>query len=63
MALTFSSSPATQKTLAAITEQFALTETDLHAITGQFVDDFNLGLSRYKEPMAMMYAARAVFIS
>jgi hypothetical protein len=47
---------ASQNIRDAIAEQFALSQTDLRAITQQFVDDFNHGLSRYNEPMAMMCA-------
>lgn len=46
---------ASQDILNTIEEQFTLSGETLCAITKQFVDDFNLGLSRYNEPMAMMY--------
>ncbi|KAF8592467.1 hexokinase [Ramaria rubella] len=45
---------ANQHILNSIEEQFCLSDETLCAITQQFVDDFNLGLSRYNEAMAMI---------
>jgi hexokinase len=46
---------ASQDILNGIEEQFTLSDEILCGITKQFVDDFNVGLSQYNEPMAMMY--------
>lgn len=51
-----SSTQATHRhrVLESIEELFDLGKDRLHAITRKFVEDFNHGLSRYNEPMAMM---------
>lgn len=56
MAPTASMLQSSQAVLKEIERQFTLSDEKLRAIVRHFVDDFNLGLSRYKEPMAMMYA-------
>ena len=47
--------PDTIATLQAIERQFTITDQKLLDITRQFLDDFNLGLSQYNKPMAMMF--------
>lgn len=54
-------SEASQRIRDTIAKQFALSDAQLHAITQQFVDDFNHGLSKYNEPMAMMCAFSCFF--
>ena len=42
--------------LEQIEQQFRLGKDDLMRITSKFLEDFELGLSEYNQPMAMMYA-------
>ncbi len=46
---------AARGVLEQIEQQFRLSNADLMRITSQFLKDFELGLSEYNHPMAMMY--------
>ena len=52
---------ATRRILNEIEQQFYLSDDKLLAITGQFLEDFSLGLGEYGKPMAMMYVGTNSF--